>query len=71
VLILHARHESIVLPESAEILTRAVATPPEATSIVWFEKTDHQIFCDCERKAAVDAAVRFVANRISSKPHNP
>jgi carboxylesterase len=70
-LILQARHESIVLPESAEILSRALATPPEAISIVWFDKTDHQIFCDCERKAAVEAAVKFVADRINSKQHKP
>jgi len=63
-LILQARHESVVLPESAEILTRAIATPPEAKSIVWFDKTDHQIFCDCERKAAVDAVVSFVSKRF-------
>lgn len=70
-LILHCRNESIVLPESAEILLRSLATPPEKKSIVWFEKTDHQIFCDCERKAAVDAAVRFVADRLNHKPLNP
>ena len=70
-LILHCRNESIVLPESAEILLRTLATPPEKKSIVWFEKTDHQIFCDCERKAAVDAAARFVADRLNHKPLNP
>ncbi|AOS84851.1 alpha/beta hydrolase [Chlorobaculum limnaeum] len=70
-LILHCRNESIVLPQSAEILLRSLGTPPEKKSIVWFEKTDHQIFCDCERKAAVDAAVRFVADRLNHKPLNP
>jgi carboxylesterase len=71
VLVLHGRHESIVRPESAEILMRSIATPPEARSIVWFEKTDHQIFCDCERKRAVDAAVQFVSGRLNVKPFNP
>lgn len=70
-LILHCRNESIVLPESAEILLRSLGTPPEKKSIVWFEKTDHQIFCDCERKAAVDAAVQFVADRLKHKPTQP
>jgi carboxylesterase len=69
-LIMQARHESIVLPESAEMLLHAIATPPEKKSIVWFEKTDHQIFCDCERKAAIDTTVRFIANRINLKPLN-
>jgi carboxylesterase len=69
--ILHCRSESIVLPESADILLRSLATPPEKKSIVWFEKTDHQIFCDCERQAAVEAAVRFVASRVHQQSVNP
>ncbi|HWR00358.1 MAG TPA: alpha/beta fold hydrolase [Chlorobaculum sp.] len=64
-LILHGRNESIVLPESAEIVFHELATPPEKKAIVWLEKTDHQIFCDCERKEAIGAAVEFVANRIA------
>ncbi|NTV68462.1 MAG: alpha/beta fold hydrolase [Chlorobaculum sp.] len=70
-LILHCRRESIVLPESAELLLRSIATQPEKKSIVWFEKSDHQIFCDCERKEAVEAAVRFVASRVEHQPANP
>jgi carboxylesterase len=70
-LILHCRNESIVLPESADILLRSIATPTEKKSIVWFEKTDHQIFCDCERHAAVEATVRFVASRVHHQPANP
>ena len=70
-LILHCRNESVVMPESADILLRSIATPPEKKSIVWFEKTDHQIFCDCERHAAVEAAVRFVTSRVHQQPANP
>ncbi|NTW54146.1 MAG: alpha/beta fold hydrolase [Chlorobaculum sp.] len=70
-LILHCRNESIVMPESAELLLQSLATPPEKKSIVWFDKTDHQIFCDCERDAAVEAAVRFVASRLNQQPANP
>jgi carboxylesterase len=65
VLVLHGRNESIVRPESAELLLRSIATPREAKSIVWLEKTDHLIFCDCERKEAIDATVRFVAGRVA------
>jgi carboxylesterase len=64
-LILHGRNESIVLPESADIVLNSISTSQEKKSIVWLEKTDHQIFCDCERKAAVEAAVGFITNRIS------
>ncbi|NTW52256.1 MAG: alpha/beta fold hydrolase [Chlorobiaceae bacterium] len=65
-LILHGRNESIVLPESADMVFHAISTSPEKKSIVWFEKTDHQIFCDCERKEAVGAAVDFVARRVAA-----
>jgi carboxylesterase len=65
VLILHGRNESIVLPESADIVLQAISTPPEKKFIVWLEKTEHLIFCDCERKAAVDAVVEFITNRIA------
>jgi len=62
-LILHARHETVVRPESAEIIYRAIDTPPEQKSIIWFEKTDHQMFCDCERQRAIESVVSFVADR--------
>jgi len=64
-LVLHGRNESIVRPESAELLLRSIATPKDAKSVVWLEKTDHQIFCDCERTAAIDATVRFIAGRVA------
>lgn len=64
VLILHGRNESIVLPESADIVMSGISTRPEEKSVVWLEKTDHQIFCDCEREAAVQAAVGFIASRV-------
>ncbi|NTU52555.1 MAG: alpha/beta fold hydrolase [Chlorobiaceae bacterium] len=64
-LILQGRNESIVLPESAGIVLRSIATPQENKRIVWFEKTDHQIFCDGERKAVVATVVGFVAERLA------
>lgn len=65
VLILHGRNESIVLPESADIVFNAISTPQDKKAIIWLEKTEHQIFCDCERKTAVNAVVDFIANRIA------
>jgi carboxylesterase len=64
VLILHGRNESIVLPESADMVMRGISTRPEDKAVVWLEKTDHQIFCDCEREAAVSASVGFIVSRI-------
>jgi carboxylesterase len=66
VLILHNRKESIVLPESADLVYSRLATAREQKSIVWFERSDHQLFCDCERIAAVNAVTSFIAGRISA-----
>ena len=63
VLILHGRHESIVLPESAEMVMQAIRTPASEKQVVWFEKTDHQIFCDCERQLAVKAVFDYIEQR--------
>jgi len=68
-LLLHSRNDSMVRPESAEIVLRAIATPPEQKSIIWFEKTDHQIFCDCERQRAIESVVSFVADRQAVDGH--
>lgn len=65
-LIIQSRHESVVLPESAEIILQAIATSPEEKSVIWLEKSDHQIFCDCERDIAVRAVTEFVVGRIAS-----
>ncbi|NTU58602.1 MAG: alpha/beta fold hydrolase [Chlorobiaceae bacterium] len=63
-LILHARNESIVLPESADIVLHGISTPTDKKAILWLDKTDHQIFCDCERKEAIKASVEFISGRI-------
>ncbi|MCE1272971.1 MAG: alpha/beta fold hydrolase [Chlorobiaceae bacterium] len=64
VLIIHGRNERIVLPESADIVLREISTPQSEKSVFWFDKTDHQIFCDCERDAAVSAVMDYVSRRI-------
>ncbi len=66
VLVIHGRRESIVMPESAELVMQAISTPSGQKSVLWFEKTDHQIFCDCERLRSVDAVREFVVGRVAS-----
>lgn len=65
-LILHGRNESIVLPESATLVLDGIATPAAEKSVFWLEKSDHQVFCDCEREAAVGAVAAFVARRLEA-----
>ncbi len=64
VLIIHNRKESTVLPESAIMLYNRIATPCPDKSLIWLERSGHQIFCDCERENAVKAIIDYVAGRI-------
>ena len=66
VLVIHGRSESIVMPESADLVMQAISTPPGEKSVVWLEKSDHQVFCDCERHRAVGAVREFVIGRVAS-----
>ena len=62
-LILQSRNDSTVAPESAEIIYDNTATPPEQKRIVWFEKTEHEMFRDLEREAACAAVKDWVEQR--------
>ena len=63
-LILQSHKDSTVAPESAEIIKRRIATPPSDKRIVWFERTEHEMFQDCEREAAVEMVVDYVKERL-------
>jgi carboxylesterase len=63
-LIMQGRRDTIVAPESAEIIYRDISTPPEQKRIAWFEATEHGIFCDCEQEAAIGVAVGYVRERV-------
>ena len=64
VLIMHNRKEHTVRPESAIMLYDRIATDPSGKSIIWLERSGHQIFCDCEREKAVKDIVDYVSRRI-------
>ncbi|NTW69744.1 MAG: alpha/beta fold hydrolase [Chlorobiaceae bacterium] len=66
-MILHNRKEATVLPESATMLCNRVSTPSAERSIVWFERSGHQIFCDCERDKAVQLILDYISRRIALK----
>ena len=66
-LIVHNRRESTVLPESATILYNRIGTDPSEKSIIWLERSDHQIFCDCERDHVVQTITGYISDRIALK----
>lgn len=63
-LILHNRRETTVLAESAELIYNSIGTTPNQKEIIWLDRSEHQIFCDCERNLAGQAVVAFVAGRL-------
>ena len=67
VLIMHNRKENTVRPESAIMLYNRIATETSGKSVIWLERSGHQIFCDCERETAVQAIVDYVSCRIERK----
>lgn len=68
-LLLQCRHETTVHPQSAEILCNSVSTRPEERFVVWFEHSEHQIFCDSERQQALQEITRFIAKRVKLHAH--
>jgi len=64
-LILQSHNDSTVAPESAEIIYKQIATPPQEKRIIWFEETEHEMFRDCERDAASAAVADWVRERSS------
>ena len=62
-LIMHSRQDTTIAPESAEIIYNGISTPPEQKRLVWFEVTEHEMFRDCEREAAIQTVVDYVRER--------
>ncbi|MCP9816522.1 alpha/beta fold hydrolase [Synechococcus sp. GreenBA-s] len=63
-LVLQSQRDSVVVPGSARLIFEAITTPPERKRLRWFKQTDHELFRDCEREAAIEAVVAFVADRL-------
>ena len=62
-LIIQSRKDTTVAPESAEIIYDSISTPAGQKRVVWFEVTEHEMFRDCEREAAIGTVVDYVRER--------
>jgi carboxylesterase len=62
-LILQSRNDRTVTPKSAEIIFHGISTPADQKRIIWFERTEHEMFRDCECEATIGAVVAFVRER--------
>lgn len=63
-LIMQSRKDSMVHPESLEIIYKGITTPKEQKRTLWFEKTEHDMFQDCEREDICRVIKEFVQERI-------
>jgi carboxylesterase len=66
-LILQCHNDPSVAPASANVIYQGISTPDAQKRIVWFERSGHEMFRDCERGATVDEIVKYVQERIGAK----
>lgn len=64
-LIIQSRKDATLALENASIIFKELATPPEQKRIAWFDRTGHEMFCDCERDEVVQVIVEYVKERLS------
>jgi len=65
ILILHSRSDTMNSPKGAELLYNRISTPEGQTRLVWFERTDHDMFNDCEWEAVMDTIGNYIEERLA------
>ncbi len=58
ILILHSKRDQVIAPRSANIIHEKVSSPDR--TLVWFERSGHEMLLDCEREAVVGTIVEFI-----------
>jgi carboxylesterase len=66
-LLIQSRKDDTVAPENMDIIYQGISTSTEQKKIIWFEKTGHDMFRDCERDAVIGVIMNYVTERIGSK----
>lgn len=67
ILILHSKNDSSNSPQGAEILYNGISTRNDLKRIVWFEKTEHDMFNDCERDVVINTVVDYIKERTERR----
>ncbi len=62
-LILQSRVDTRIAAKSADVIYNEVSTPSMFKQILWFEKTDHEMFRDCEKDAVVEKITKYIKVR--------
>lgn len=66
-LLIQSRKDGTVAPENMDLIYNGISAPPEKKHSVWFEKTGHDMFRDCEGDAIIGVITNYVKERIKAK----
>ncbi len=58
ILVLHSKRDQVITPQSANIIHEKVSSADR--SLVWFERSGHEMLLDCEREAVVGTILEFI-----------
>jgi len=64
ILILHSKNDTTNSPKGAEVLFNNISTPKDQKQLVWFERTEHEMFLDCEQEEIIRTVVEYIEDRI-------
>lgn len=65
ILILQSRRDTTNSPEGAMVLYNSISTPADRKQLVWFERTGHIMFLDCEQEEVNRTVLEYMQERIS------
>jgi carboxylesterase len=67
VLILQSKRDDTVKESGPQIIRNAISTPAAQKRIHWFQKSQHELFRDCEREQVVEMIVDYVMQRVDGQ----
>ena len=65
-LLIQGRKDDALAPENMDIVYDEISTPTPLKRRIWFEKSGHDLFHDCEHDTVVESIVEFVRDRVGS-----
>ena len=65
-LILHSLRDSTNDPRGVSELVESISTSTDEKRVVWFEKTEHSMFLDCERDEVNKTIIEHIQQRVET-----
>jgi carboxylesterase len=63
ILILQSKNDTTNSPEGAQVLYDRISTPRDLKQLVWFERTGHIMFLDCEQEEVNRTVLEYIRAR--------